>query len=281
MYDGRDCGGSSKAEPMNKSLIATFFTAAGLGAAALGYGAGSGTLPLPSTVSPAVAAENDAARTWSQSDIEKVVRDYLVKHPEILIDMQTALETKQREAAQVAQAAVIENASDQIFHDPRDAVLGNPDGKVTIVEFFDYNCGFCKHALSDMQDLVKANPQLRFVLKEFPVLGPDSQRAHVVAMAFKSLKPEKYAEFHQRLLGGEGRATEESAMKVAVALGADEAAVRKAMKDPAIVNEFTDNYELANELEINGTPSYVVGKEVVSGALGAEVLQEKINTAGG
>src|SRR5690606_4545676 len=152
--------------------------------------------------------------------------------PELLVEMQTALEVKQREAQQAAQAEIIESASDQIFHDSRDAVLGNPDGKITIVEFFDYNCGFCKHALSDMRDLLKTNPQLRFVLKEFPVLGPDSQQAHVVAMAFKSLEPEKYAEFHQRLLGGEGRATEESAIKTAVALGADEAAIRKAMKNP-------------------------------------------------
>src|SRR5690606_15630298 len=103
----------------------------------------------------------------------------------------------------------------------------------------------------------------------------------VVAMAFKSLMPGKYAEFHQQLLGSEGRATEESAMKVAVSLGADEAAMRKAMKNPDIPTEFADNYDLANTLEITGTPSYVVGKEIVSGALGADVLQEKIDIAGG
>lgn len=257
------------------------FTIASLAAAciallAIGYAAGSATLPL---VAGASAAETDASKTWSKSELEAVIRDYLIKNPDVLVEVQSALEAKQQQEQQAARAGVVARAADQIFHDPRDAVLGNPKGKQTIVEFFDYNCGFCKHALSDMNDLVKTNPDLRFVLKEFPVLGPDSQRAHVVAMAFKALEPEKYAEFHQRLLGGEGRATEETAMNVAVALGADETAIRKAMKDPAIVKEFTDNYELANELEISGTPSYVVGGEVISGALGAEVLQEKIDTA--
>ena len=148
-----------------------------------------------------------------------------------------------------------------------------------IVEFYDYNCGYCKRAIEDMHALTKADPDLRFVLKEFPILGPDSQKAHVVSMAFRKMMPEKYGEFHDQLLGGQGRAGEASAIKIALALGADEKKLREEMKDPAIAEAFARTYELANKLAITGTPSYVVGNEVVFGALGQEVLAEKISAA--
>ncbi|MBR7518288.1 thioredoxin domain-containing protein, partial [Mycobacterium tuberculosis] len=86
---------------------------------------------------------------------------------------------------------------DKLFNSSLDAVFGNPKGDVTVVEFFDYNCGYCKRALPDMDALLKSDPKLRFVMKEFPILGPDSTKAHIVAKAFKALMPEKYLEFHR------------------------------------------------------------------------------------
>ena len=127
-----------------------------------------------------------------------------------------------------------------------------------------------------MQALTAADPDLRFVLKEFPILGPDSQKASVVSMAFHKLMPEKYGEFHNQLLGGHGRAGEASAIKIAVSLGADEAKLREAMKDPEINDIFNETYELANKLAITGTPSYVIGNEVVFGAQGRDVLDQKL-----
>ena len=123
------------------------------------------------------------------------------------------------------------------------------------------------------------HPNLRIVLKEFPILGPDSTKAHVVSMAFRSLMPEKYGDFHNQLLGGQGRASEATAMKIALSLGADEEKLREEMKNPAINAAFEKTYELANKLAITGTPSYVVGNEVVFGALGQEVLAQKIAEA--
>ena len=175
----------------------------------------------------------------------------------------------------VAQVETIASSSDAIFDAEHDGVIGNPEGSVTIVEFFDYNCGFCRRAMDDMDAMVEANPDLRFVLKEFPILGPDSQKAHVVSMAFRALAPEKYADFHRELFSGE-RATEESAIRAALAQGVDEAALREEMKNPAITDAFNQTYELASRLSITGTPSYVVGEEVVFGALGRAVLQEKV-----
>jgi protein-disulfide isomerase len=157
-----------------------------------------------------------------------------------------------------------------------DGILGNPEGSVTLVEFFDYNCGYCKRALADMDGMLAADPDLKFVLKEFPILGPDSQKAHVVSMAFRSLHPDLYPEFHRRLLGASGRADEASAIALAVELGADEAALRREMGNPAIGEAFARTYELADRLAITGTPSYVVGDEVVFGALGQEILTEKV-----
>ena len=214
-----------------------------------------------------------------RTEVEGIVRDYLLKNPELLIEVQEALETKQQEAQRLAHLGVIEGAKDEIFNSTFDGVIGNPQGKVTIVEFFDYNCGFCKRAMEDMWAVTKQDPDVRFVLKEFPILGPDSQKASVVSMAFHKLHPEKYGEFHNALLGGEGRATEDAALKAALSLGADEGKLREAMKDPAILEAFSRTYELANKLSITGTPSYVVGNEVVFGALGQEVLTQKIAEA--
>ena len=124
--------------------------------------------------------------------------------------------------------------------------------------------------------MTAADPDLRFVLKEYPILGPDSSKAHVVSMAFHRLMPEKYGDFHNQLIGGQGRATEEAAIRIALSLGVDEAALRAEMKNPEINKAFNETYELANRLAITGTPSYVVGDEVVFGALGQELLAQKI-----
>jgi protein-disulfide isomerase len=251
--------------------------AAALGAVAAlamgvaGYVAGSSsTAPVPAAANAAASAAPDRAA------VEAIVRDYLVANPEIMIEVQQALETRQAETQRLAQTEIIRSAENEIFNAAYDGVIGNPDGDITIVEFFDYNCGYCKRALQDMEALVEANPDLRFVLKEFPILGPDSQRAHIVSMAFRNLLPENYGAFHSDLLGGEARVTEDEAILAAVSHGADEAALRQEMQNPDIIAAFQATYALAEQLSITGTPSYVVGNEVVFGAMGQEVLAEKI-----
>jgi protein-disulfide isomerase len=215
----------------------------------------------------------------TRKDVENIVREYLIANPEVLVEAQKALDAKQKEEQRVAQLAIIRDHKDDIFNSAHDGIVGNPQGKTTIVEFFDYNCGYCKRAIEDMNALTSADPDLRFVLKEFPILGPDSQKASLVSVAFHKLMPEKYAEFHNQLLGSHGRAGEAQAIKIAVSLGAEEAKLREAMKDPSIQQIFDQTYELANKLAITGTPSYVVGTEVVFGAQGLEVLNQKVAEA--
>jgi protein-disulfide isomerase len=252
--------------------------AVAVGMLTAGYVAGRPTAAVAEDAQQTVTVAS-ASTSVDRTEVENIIRDYLVKNPELLIDMQQALEAKQREAQRVANLEVIQGSKDDIFNAAYDGYVGNPNGKTTIVEFYDYNCGFCKRAQEDMLALTAADPDLRFVLKEFPILGPDSTKAHVVSMAFRTLMPEKYGEFHNQLLGGQGRANEAAAMKIALSLGADEAKLREEMKNPGINAAFEKTYDLANKLAITGTPSYVVGNEVVFGALGQEVLAQKIAEA--
>lgn len=232
-----------------------------------------------SSVTVASAQQASSASSLDRTEVEKIVRDYLLKNPDLLLEMQSALETKQAAEAQAQVKQVLAANQNALYDEKHDAVFGNPDGDVTVYEFFDYNCGYCKRALPDMQAILKNDPNVRFVMKEFPILGPDSVHAHIVAQAFKALMPEKYAEFHNVLLGAQERATEDSAIADAVKLGADEKALREKIKDPAITGAFQATYQLATQLNITGTPSYIIGNELVPGAIGADGLIEKIAEA--
>jgi len=267
---------------MNKALLlGTAGAIAALSLLGAGYAAGNmpATAAAPDMTTVAATTTTPAAGTLDRAEVENIVRDYLLKNPELLLEVQEALEVKQKEEQKLASEGVIKSQKDEIFNSAFDGVVGNPNGKITIVEFYDYNCGFCKRAMEDMQALTKADPDLRFVLKEFPILSPDSHKASIVSMAFHKLMPEKYGEFHTALLGGEGRATEATALKIALSLGADEAKLRQHMQDPDIPAALEKTYSLANKLAITGTPSYVVGDEVIFGALGQQVLAEKIQNA--
>ncbi len=238
-----------------------------------GYYAGrAGMNAAIAEADPAVIAAPAQANT---AEIESVVRNYLMSNPEIISELQTALETKRETEAKATQTAFLAKAGPDLFNDANDAVIGNPNGDVTVVEFFDYNCGYCRRALSDMDALVKADPNVRFVLKELPILGPDSVKAHIVAQAFRKIMPEKYGEFHRALLSS-GHADEASAIAVAMSLGADEAKLKEATASPEIGKIFEKNNQFAQSLNITGTPSYVIKDTVVPGALGFEVLSQNV-----
>jgi protein-disulfide isomerase len=188
---------------------------------------------------------------------------------------------KRHQAAETerAKAAVAGNA-EKLFNSSRHVVLGNPQGDVTLVEFFDYNCGYCKRALSDMIDLMKNDPNLRVVLKEFPVLGPGSVEAAQVAVAvWMQDKGKKYFDFHQRLLGGRGQADKARALAAAKDAGFDMARLDKDLQSDEVKQTLEENIKLAEGLGLNGTPSYVFPAEVVVGAVGLPALKGKVNIA--
>ncbi len=217
-----------------------------------------------------------------RSEIERIVKEYLLAHPELLQDVMSELEKNQALAEAEKHKAAVKDNSAALFSSPRQITLGNPQGDVTLVEFFDYNCGYCKRAMSDMLELLKTDGKLKFVLKEFPVLGEGSvQAAHVAAAARMQDKTggKKYLEFHLKLLGGRGQADQARALAVAQEVGFDMPRIEKDMASPEVKTQLEESFKLADALGLNGTPSYVVGGEVVVGAVGLEALREKINTA--
>ena len=161
------------------------------------------------------------------------------------------------------------------------AVVGNPKGDVTLVEFFDYNCGYCKRAMEDMIALMKDDPKLKVVLKEFPVLGPGSIEAARVAVAVRMQDKtgKKYLDFHQKLLGSRGQADKARAMAAAKEAGLDVARIEKDLNSDEVKASLEESFKLAEKLGLNGTPSYVIGENVVVGAVGLAALKEKVNTA--
>src|SRR5258706_97821 len=215
------------------------------------------------------------------NELEKIVREYLIAHPEVLEEAMTELTKRQAAAdAEKHEASVAKNSA-AIFNSPRGVTIGNKDGDVTFVEFFDYNCGYCKRAMTDMLDLMKADPKLKVVLKEFPVLGPGSVEAAQVAVAARMQDPagKKYLDFHQKLLGGRGQADKAHAMAAAKEAGFDMAKIEKDISSPEVRATLEENFKLAEDMGMNGTPSYVIGKQVVVGAVGLDGLKEKIGVA--
>ncbi|MGE3145562.1 MAG: DsbA family protein [Pseudorhodoplanes sp.] len=214
-------------------------------------------------------------------EVETIIKNYLLKNPELLEEAMRELEKRQTAAeAEKAKAAVKENA-ELLFNSPRQVTLGNPQGDVTFVEFFDYNCGFCKRALTDMLDLMKTDPNLKVVLKEFPVLGQGSVEAAQVgaAVRMQDKTGKKYLDFHQKLLNGRGQADKARAMAAAKEAGLDMARLEKDYAGAEVKATLEESMKLADPLGLNGTPSYVIGNEVVVGAVGLPALKEKINTA--
>jgi protein-disulfide isomerase len=228
-----------------------------------------------------VSASAQSFTDTQRGDIEAIIKSYLVAHPEVLEEAMNELQKRQTAAETAKHEASIAQNSEAIFNSPRGVTLGNKDGDVTFVEFFDYNCGYCKRAMADMLDLMKADPKLKVVLKEFPVLSEGSVEAAKVAVAVRMQDPsgKKYLDFHQKLLGGRGVADKARAMAAAKDAGLDTARIEKDLASPEVKATLTENMKLAEEMGLNGTPSYVIGKQIVVGAVGLDGLKEKIGIA--
>ena len=231
-----------------------------------------------------VAPQAAPAQSFSdvqRGDIEKIVREYIISHPEVLEEAINELSKRQAAAESEKHQVTIAKNADTIFNSPRGVTIGNKDGDVTFVEFFDYNCGYCKRAMDDMLTLMKADPKLKVVLKEFPVMSQGSVEASQVAVAVRMQDPsgKKYLDFHQKLLGGRGAADKARALQAAKEAGLDTARIEKDIGSAEVRSTIEENFKLAEAMGMNGTPSYVIGNNVVVGAVGLDALKEKINTA--
>jgi len=208
-----------------------------------------------------------AAYAQNKEDIEKIVREYILKNPEIIQEAIIELRKKQEAAEASIRVKALQTHKKQIFESPRDIVLGNPKGNVTLVEFFDYNCGFCKQALNDVSELLKSDPNLRVVLKELPILSEGSVEAARVAVAVRMQDPSKYWTFHRTLMSAKGEANGTQALAAAKAAGLDIERIKKDIANPEVDATLHEVSELAKALAIGGTPSYVLGDQLIPGRL--------------
>lgn len=230
----------------------------------------------------AVGATSASAQEAAEdvfSDVQKeaigdVIRDYLIANPQLMLEVMEALDAYESQAEAVQQRVAIEANRDALERDGYSFVAGNPDGAITVVEFFDYRCPYCKQTGDDMAELIKRHDDVRLVLKEFPILGPNSTIASRAAIA--AIPQGNYLDFHFALLGAEGTLDRDKVMEVAEAQGLDVDKLSSAMESERVDRIIDDNRTLAREIGVRGTPAIVIGDELVPGAAPLDVIEARI-----
>lgn len=225
----------------------------------------------------AAANAQDAFTDDERAEIERIVRDYLLANPGLLEEMIELLEAEQATAQVDRQRQAIADNSDALFRSPRAAVVGDPDGDVTLVEFFDYNCPHCQRMTPEVAALIEADPELRLVLKQWPVLGGESVEAAEVAVAVSRAAPDSFYEFHTALMSESGRVDGERAMEIAEEMDLDIAAIEEGRGAPEVAETLQESLELGGALGLRGTPAYVIGDSVLAGAVGQRALEESVS----
>jgi protein-disulfide isomerase len=198
--------------------------------------------------------------------VERVIREYLLKHPELLIEMSNTLRAQQEKAKTAQFQKMIAASQKDLVSDPNSFVAGNPSGDVTIVEFFDYQCGYCRRVHPTLATLLQRDGGVRLVLKELPILGPGSEIAARAAIASMA-QPGKYYAFHTALMANQNALDEPAVLAIAARVGLDAGRLRTDMQAPRIGEVISANRKLATTLGIDGTPAFVIGDRLVPGAV--------------
>jgi len=234
----------------------------------------SGLLALPARV----AFADDQISPAQKAAIEKIIKDYISKNPEIVRDALTELELREKTAEMDARNKIISSMQGPLYVSFAQEVVGNPNGKITLVEFFDYNCGYCKKTLGDIAELIKGNPDLRVILKDYPILSDKSVEAATIALAVKKqFTGDKFWQYHQRLLSSRGAVGRDEALALAKDMGADMDRLNKDVGGGDIKKGLEDNDKLGQALMLNGTPSFVIGEEPIVGAIGYDAMKGKLD----
>lgn len=229
-------------------------------------------LPWPQVV-PA-AETPDAAR---RQEVETIVREYLRAHPEVVMEALQEMERREQDAQQQQRAEIIRARLADLTQDPASPVGGNPKGAVTIVEFFDYQCGYCKREAAEMKKLLQADPDIRVVYKDLPILGPASVFAARAALAAQ--KQGKHEALHAALLETSEQLTDQGILRLAAEAGLNTAQLEKDMADQSVTAALDRNFQLQRALSIQGTPALIVGTEFVPGAANLDTLKELVARA--
>ncbi|MBN9334089.1 DsbA family protein [Devosia sp.] len=272
---------------MNR-LSVVLAAVAGILGGALGYS--QFNQPVPETDTAAVRAivegmlsEREAAASAVPKAVAEIdpavlnpmIESYLMSDPKLLQRLSVALdETLRVEEGAKAQVAITQ-MHDKIFNDPGQVVLGNPEGDVTLVEFFDYNCGYCRSALPDLATLLAEDPNLRVILKEFPILSNESIDAARVGVLVGQADVD-YWTFHEALFSSRGKVDKAAALQAAGSLGLSPVDLELQMGEQRVAKTIQTSYEIAQALGISGTPTYIIGNEIIPGAIGVDDLRARI-----
>lgn len=231
---------------------------------------------------PAAALDLENMNEAERKMLQEEIRGYLLENPEVIMEAVSVLEQRQAEAAVQQDKDLVAANEEAIFNDGHSWVGGNPDGDITLVEFMDYRCGYCKKAFSEVDALLENDGNIRFIVKEFPVLGPESTRAAQFAIATKLIAgDDAYQSVHDAMMQFGGPLNDATFTKFAKEAGADADAILAHMQSPDVQQVIADNHQLARKLQINGTPTFVMNSEMLRGYLpAAEMarLAEEVRT---
>lgn len=217
------------------------------------------------------------AQSLDKAQVEAIIKEYLLKNPDVIKEAIMLGRQKEEQAKTQARQGSLNAMSAKLANAAPASIYGNPNGNVTLIEFFDYNCGYCRKGFKDLQKLVMEDKNLKVVFKQFPIRGEASMQAAIVGIALQQIAtPEQYWKFHTKLMTAEDRVGKEIALETAKKLGVDMAKLDAQMQSPAIREYLTEISELTQGLQISGTPSYVLADEVIGGAVGHAALVSKI-----
>lgn len=230
-------------------------------------------------LAPVTSAGADEFTADQKAELDGLIRAYILENPEVIVDAMQVLEQRQQNAQRNADADLIARLSSAILDDGFSHVGGNPDGDITVVEFLDYRCGYCKKAHDGVQALVATDGDIRLVVKEFPILGPDSTFAARAAMAAQAQSGRLYEAFNDAMMRHQGELNQRTVLAIAESVGLDGDQLQAEMESPEIAERIRTTYSLAREMGINGTPAFIIGNEIVRGYVPYDNLRELVEAA--
>ena len=237
-------------------------------------------LLLALLAAPAAALDLDAMTEAERDAFGAEVRAYLLDNPEVLMEAIGVLEAREAEAQAAAAAALLRDNAALVADDGHSWVGGNPEGNVTLVEFMDYRCGYCRQAFAEVEALVASDGNLRFVLKELPILGEQSEAASRFAVAVQQLHgPDAYKDVHDALFSLRGDVTPDALARLAEGLALDPQPIMDRMGAPEVSAVLDANRALAESLRISGTPTFVLGDRMVRGYLPPDEMRARVEAA--
>ncbi len=218
-----------------------------------------------------------AAQDLSEDRVRELVLETIRDNPEIVMEAITILQSREAEAQAASQAEVLAGERETLERDPNAPVLGNPEGDVTVVEFFDYNCPYCRRVKPEIEALLEADPNVRLVYREWPILGEGSVFAARAALAAR--EQGLYEQFHWAMMAMNGRANASSVLRIAEEVGLDVTQLRRDMEAPEVAEHIQTSMRLTQALGLNGTPSFVIGDALVPGIVDVDQLQTLVTDA--